>query len=439
MASKAAVALASMGSEPLVLVHVINDTSLGDLGQSVYDQILEEGRNLLKAEVAALAKPGVRIEAKLMTGGLVDRVSDLVASDPAAHLVVVGAPGKKVWPFGSRTVGLGERLPCATLSVREAEPFVAWASGEKPLPILVGFDFTRAAERAIEWVAALAHFGRVDLRVANIDWPPAEHKRLGLADNQALFTNDPATEQFLERDLHRRVEALVPGLPFQVVVRASWGRPDADLSSLAKESGTGLLVVGTHQANGLRRLWRSSTSRHLLRDSPVSVACVPVAAVAAHHHPPAATHRMVLVATDFSDIANTAVAHAFATCSEGGTVCLFHVVPSGGSTASPGLGKDSEGAHGTNPKLEIAHAVNRLKALIPDTTPSAHVHSLVEVVEHKEPAQAICQAAERLDADLLVVGSRGGSKLRSAVLGSVANSVLDQTRRPILIVKPPLA
>lgn len=50
------------------------------------------------------------------------------------------------------------------------------------------------------------------------------------------------------------------------------------------------------------------------------------------------------------------------------------------------------------------------------------------------PAQAIMETADREDAELLVIGSRGRGALRSAALGSVSREVASRARCPVVIV-----
>ncbi len=50
------------------------------------------------------------------------------------------------------------------------------------------------------------------------------------------------------------------------------------------------------------------------------------------------------------------------------------------------------------------------------------------------PAEAIREAAEREDPEMLVLGSRGRGGLRSAVLGSVSRDVAARARRPVVVV-----
>ncbi|RWR80360.1 Universal stress protein A [Cinnamomum micranthum f. kanehirae] len=54
-----------------------------------------------------------------------------------------------------------------------------------------------------------------------------------------------------------------------------------------------------------------------------------------------------------------------------------------------------------------------------------------------DPKDMICQAAEQIQSDLLVVGSRGLGKIKRAFLGSVSDYCAHHAKCPVLIVKPP--
>lgn len=50
---------------------------------------------------------------------------------------------------------------------------------------------------------------------------------------------------------------------------------------------------------------------------------------------------------------------------------------------------------------------------------------------------ALCEAAEKMKVNLLVVGSRGHGAIRRAVMGSVSNYCAHHAKCPVLIVKKP--
>ncbi len=57
-------------------------------------------------------------------------------------------------------------------------------------------------------------------------------------------------------------------------------------------------------------------------------------------------------------------------------------------------------------------------------------------VHHGEAAPMILQVADRLDVDMIILGSHSKGKLHYAFLGSVAEKVLRKTNRTVVIVPP---
>lgn len=52
-----------------------------------------------------------------------------------------------------------------------------------------------------------------------------------------------------------------------------------------------------------------------------------------------------------------------------------------------------------------------------------------------DPAQEIARLADKHDADLVVMGSRGHTALKSLLLGSVASKTLALSRVPLTIIR----
>jgi len=87
---------------------------------------------------------------------------------------------------------------------------------------------------------------------------------------------------------------------------------------------------------------------------------------------------------------------------------------------------------------ELAQAqaiVDRAVAEIRSQVTSPDVTVSGRIVEHNRVDEGVLQAAEDTHADIIVVGTRGRSLLRSAIMGSVSHSLIEKANCPVLIVK----
>jgi nucleotide-binding universal stress UspA family protein len=58
----------------------------------------------------------------------------------------------------------------------------------------------------------------------------------------------------------------------------------------------------------------------------------------------------------------------------------------------------------------------------------------IREVNYREVSEAIVDTADEIDADLIVVGSRGHSEIAAMPLGSVSHKLLHISHRPVLVV-----
>ncbi|MGP0048923.1 MAG: universal stress protein [Solirubrobacteraceae bacterium] len=56
------------------------------------------------------------------------------------------------------------------------------------------------------------------------------------------------------------------------------------------------------------------------------------------------------------------------------------------------------------------------------------------IIVERAPAEGLAELADELDARVIVVGTRGESALRGALLGSTSHKLLHVSRRPVLVV-----
>lgn len=198
------------------------------------------------------------------------------------------------------------------------------------------------------------------------------------------------------------------------------GRFADHLVELADGERADLVVVGTHHRRGPARLW--SVSSGALHFGRMSVATVPTSPGTLLGPEGLPEVKRVLVATDLSDASGWAVTFAYALLGRrGGDVHLLHVVePPGGEERS----------------AADAELARRLRALAPSGAGRERIAAHVEVV-HGAVVAPICAAAERLGVDVVCLGSRGESALVKALLGSVVAGVLEESARPVLVIRPP--
>lgn len=146
-------------------------------------------------------------------------------------------------------------------------------------------------------------------------------------------------------------------------------------------------------------------------------------------------HRKILVATDLSAPARHAVERAFRVAADtGDELYVLHAMELDAlDSLRELLGERVAAAKGA---LE-AEARERLAQLTDDPARHGGVAAQARFVAGN-PLAAIAGEADALDADLIVLGARGDSFLRHAMLGSTAARLLRKSvLRPVLVVKQP--
>jgi nucleotide-binding universal stress UspA family protein len=381
------------------------------------------GRHLARSADRLIAL-GCRVETHVETGAPEDVLVDMARAVEARLLVVSAVSHRRgrVDELGSHSDRIARRGDVPVLLVRDPAPFEGWASRTRPLRVVLAVDFTVSSEGAIDFAVQLRRAGACEVVAAHIYWPPGEYRRLGLRGPRSLVEPDPEVMQALERDLRVRLDARLAAQgidgasadPVALRIEPHLGRVADALISLALEERADLVVLGAHRRSALARLWEGSVSRAVMHDGRLSVACVPAPREVVSRAAP--VMRVVLAATDRSPLGDAAAGLAYAVVEPGGTVHLMHVDT-----------KDEE----------PDEARRHLLGLVPSDASSRGITTEIHVLEHRQPADAICQAAERLGADMVCLGTRGRTGLSRALLGSVAEKVVAGTRRSVLLARSP--
>ena len=282
----------------------------------------------------------------------------------------------------------------------------------KPHPVtattIVGVDGSPASARALEWAAARVAARGGALHVVCV---------VDLAFGAALYGSrfDPAANaraivDGAERLAHRHH----PGIA--MTSESIDGRPGRELVRLSGSAG--LLVVGTDKGPGKPGPRVGTLPLTLAANARCPVAVIPDPGPMPRHD--------VVVGIDATPEAQSALALAVreASWADADVIAVhaWNVPEVFQREVAPDVRPD--------PRFEEAQrqiVVDAVQAL----GPTGSVRVVPEVIR-ANPASALIERART--AELLVVGTRGRGRFRSAVLGSVSHDVLSNITSPVIVV-----
>ena len=138
----------------------------------------------------------------------------------------------------------------------------------------------------------------------------------------------------------------------------------------------------------------------------------------------------ILIATDGSPSAQEAVDFGLELAADQGAAVTFvHVVPAVDVVPAGGFGLTGAVPHELTEARQRARWTRR-RARAEEAGVTAYTRLL-----RGDPVDEIVAYADTVDADLIVVGSRGHGAVASALLGSVSRGILREARRPVLVVR----
>jgi universal stress protein E len=288
--------------------------------------------------------------------------------------------------------------------------------------ILVGVDFTKSketggavldpvGEHAFRQARWLAHASHASLTILSA-WAPDGNAPEEAARYALSGLVGQATDQGIEA---RGI--LVPGQGWFEIVRQ------------VQHDGHDLVVVGTHDPRGLKRLLLGSTARKLLHDCPCPVwVCKP-----GHEIPP----RNILVATDLSPLSDEVVRVGLGIGRlAGAQTHVLDVIefpldrlwsPTSGDSVTRKYHVRVRG------EAEVAlHAqIERSEGNQPKATVTIHVADGDGIPDH-----AIVKFIDDHAIDLLVLGTVARHGLSGFVLGNTAERLLPEVPCSVLAIKP---
>ena len=274
--------------------------------------------------------------------------------------------------------------------------------------IMVATDLSERSDRAMRRATLMArefNAGLVLVHVVDDDTPARIAEREREAADE-LLREQAATLR--DRDGVACDVRVVLADPFLGIVEA------------AQAIAPDLLIIGPHRRQVLRDVFIGTTAERTIH----SVDCPVLMANAA----PVAAYRHLLLTTDLSESSGRSLERA-ARLRDGwhSHATLLHLFE-----PPPEWGESSDDSSGRNAPAEAARA--EVEAFVDGLEPGG-LELAVRAVD-SSPARGVLDAAVELDADLVMVGTRGSGGLARFLIGSVAEEILRRADRDVLAVPP---
>jgi nucleotide-binding universal stress UspA family protein len=303
-----------------------------------------------------------------------------------------------------------------------------------PTKILLATDGSKEAELAARTAADLAESTGSELHLLYV-WEAANPyvEVVELAGDEAVT---PRLDAELKRQFDRQAHAVLDTEAERVRVAGAtvaqahlrMGKASHEIVALSEEIGAGLIVMGSRGRGGVRRALMGSVS-----DSVVRHAHCPVLVVRAD---PIVLPAKILVATDGSKEAELASSSAADLAERTGSE--LHLVYVG---HMPPVYYESPGTWALDPDLQRRmqeRVEEEVKARLDEQVQQVREAGGEVAGAHSRlgrPDAEIVGLAEELGAGLIVLGSRGLGPLRSALMGSVSDSVIRHAHCPVMVVR----
>ena len=154
-------------------------------------------------------------------------------------------------------------------------------------------------------------------------------------------------------------------------------------------------------------------------------------------------YKTILYATDLTPNATLAFRHAvgIARCHDA-RIHLLHVMPEMDPAVlnyvSTVMGEDKLADFEVEHKQEVSETIRQKLKAFAEEELADHPEELERLaaieIHHGHAVGLILEISDRIDADLIVLGSHGKGALKYTFLGSVAEKVLRKSLRPVLVI-----
>jgi nucleotide-binding universal stress UspA family protein len=200
------------------------------------------------------------------------------------------------------------------------------------------------------------------------------------------------------------------------------GEPPEVLIDIAQGKKADLIALGTYGRKGLKRLLMGSVTSQVILDAPCDVLVVkrPCSACTG-------SYQSLLVPYDGSEFSKKALTRsAEMTKAEGGQVTVLYVIPR--------YEEMMEFYRSDSIKKSLRHEADKILGEA-STIAAALGISIRTEVREGHASDEIVAVAQKLENDLIAMGTYGWKGVNNAIMGSTTNRVISHASCPVLVVK----
>lgn len=278
--------------------------------------------------------------------------------------------------------------------------------------LLCATDLLPKSEAAVDRAGLLAQQREAQLQLLHVVSPARAEGNIEQALQAAISRLNARARPPRWRHGAAPKVAVRTGSPARLIREAiDYHRPD-------------LLIIGPHRKRPVRDVLEGTIAEKILstRQCPLLIA----------RGEPQSTYRNALLTLDISGDCGSAVRAAESlVLSRNTQAMVMHVCepPYQGMLRSAGVGAEKVKSYVETSRRKAAASLRELLK----RESADHSRYTVVIGDH-HPAPAVRRALQMYQPDLLVLGTSAGGRMRRALLGSVANQILDVAECDVLVV-----
>ncbi|MEM8986331.1 MAG: universal stress protein [Pseudomonadota bacterium] len=279
--------------------------------------------------------------------------------------------------------------------------------------ILMATDLSARSDRALDRAVQLSGEHGASLQILHI-----------VDEDLPVSVQDKAAE-VAQAEIRAALKKADPGDKSEAVITVMPGKADQDIIESANDADADLIIMGVHRNVPEGKPLVGTTVERVIRfgERPVLVAPSVVQGPC----------QKAMIAVDFSVFSRFAIraALALAPCAEVYAVHAYHVPFQGfqhGRQARKDVADDHE-------RRLAALIEEEMKAIIDVSASARRAADVKMIIRHGEVLSVLRAEADRLQPDLLVLGTHGRVGVANAMFGSIAESFLTDPFCDTLAVK----